>query len=38
MKSILEYNSKKNAFIWIEHTYIFNELPLDLRYEIIMDF
>ncbi len=38
MQDILEYNSQNNAFLWIEQTNIFNELPLDLRYEIIMDF
>ena len=38
MEEILDYNSKNNAFIWIGESNIFDELPLDLKYEVIMDF
>ena len=38
MRKTLEYNSQKNAFMWAEKTNIFNELPINLRYEIVMNF
>lgn len=36
MSKTLQYNSDKNSFLWAKKTDIFNDLPIDLRYEIIM--
>ena len=36
MSKTLQYNSDKNSFLWANKTDIFNDLPIDLRYEIIM--
>ena len=37
LRRTLEYNSQKNSFLWAEKTYIFNDLPINLRYEIAMN-
>ena len=36
LRKTLEYNSQKNSFLWTEKTNVFNDLPLNLRYEIAM--
>jgi hypothetical protein len=38
MRKTLEYNSFKNAFTWASKTNIFDELPINLRHEIVMNF
>lgn len=37
LRKTLEYNSQKNSFTWAEKTNIFNDLPINLRYEIVMN-
>lgn len=36
IKDVLEYNSLRNAFSWIEKYSIFNELPPNLKCEVAM--
>ena len=37
LRKTLEYNAQKNPFIWVENTNAFNELPINLTYEIMMN-
>ena len=37
LRQTLEQNFQRNAFIWAEKTNIFNDLPINLRYEIVMN-
>lgn len=37
IRKTLEYNTQKNSFLWTEKTHVFNDLPLNLRYEIVMN-
>ena len=37
LRKTLEYNAQKNSFTWAEKTNIFNDLPINLRYEIVMN-
>ena len=36
LKNAIEYNFSKNPFTWADKTNIFNDLPINLRYEIMM--
>ena len=38
MRKTLEYNSLKNAFSWANKTNAFDELPINLRHEVVMNF
>jgi hypothetical protein len=38
MRKALEYNSLKNAFSWANKSNVFDELPINLRHEIVMNF
>ena len=37
LKKTLEYNSQKNSFLWADKSNVFNDLPINLRYEIAMN-
>ena len=37
IKKQLEYNSNKNSFSWANKKGIFEEIPINLRYEMIMN-
>ncbi|CAK92730.1 unnamed protein product (macronuclear) [Paramecium tetraurelia] len=36
LKETLEYNFSKNGFVWASDTKIFQDIPMNLRYEIMM--
>ena len=36
IKRVLEYNSLKNCFSWADKKNIFSEIPINLRYEVVM--
>jgi len=36
LRKVLEYNAVKNAFEWANKRKIFSEIPINLRYEIVM--
>ena len=36
IKRVLEYNSLKNCFSWADKKNIFSEIPINLRYQVVM--
>lgn len=36
LKDTLEYNFSRNCFTWADNTHIFKDLPINLRFEIMM--
>ena len=36
LKQAIDYNFLKNPFIWADKTTIFKDLPINLRYEMMM--
>ena len=37
IKRVLEYNSLKNCFSWADKKSVFSEIPINLRYEVVME-
>lgn len=37
LKETLEYSFDKNCFVWADNKYIFKDLPINLRYDIMLN-